>query len=175
MGNEYSLSYWIAIVILVPFIVPLIQNLGLQMMYVRNLHKFRSIVLLIIAITNVVVSIPIAKHYGGVGCASVTGFSFIIGQILILNWFYQKKMRINIPRFWLNINRYILLLLFIIIGFRSLFYFFNFTIYNWSTFFIWTFIYIILYCCIMWLFGMNKEEKCLIRSIIPHKVIRYWS
>lgn len=175
VGNEYSLSYWIAIVILVPFIIPLVQNLGLQMMYVRNLHKFRSIVLLIIAVINIVVSIPIAKHYGGVGCASVTGASFIIGQILILNWFYQKKMGINIPRFWLNISRYIILLLFIIIGFRSLFYFSDFTVYNWSTLFIWAFTYIILYCCIMWLFGMNKEEKCLIRSIIPHKVIRYWS
>lgn len=173
VGNEYDLSYWIAVVILVPFIVPLIQNLGLQMMYVRNLHKFRSIVLFIIAIINIVVSIPMAKHYGGVGCAAVTGASFIIGQILILNWFYQKKMGINIPRFWLNISRYILLLVLIILGFRGLLSFSHLTIDTWNTLFAWVFAYIILYCCIMWTFGMNKEEKSLIRSIIPHKIIKY--
>lgn len=166
-GENYSESYWIAIVILIPFVVPLIQNLGLQLLYARNKHKFRSILLLIIAIFNVIISIPIAKLYGGFGCALVTGISFVIGQIIILNWYYYKRMKINIPLFWRKMVP--LIITFVCdLGLNHLI-FIQFNENSWSVLFIQFIIYSIIYIVSSWLLGMNNYEKELIKSIFQKR------
>lgn len=162
-GENYAESYWIAIVILIPFVVPLIQNLGLQLLYARNKHKFRSILLLIIAIFNVIVSIPAAKLYGGFGCALVTGISFLIGQIIILNWYYYKRMKIDIPLFWKKITP--LIITFICNLGLSHFIFIQFSQNNWTVLIIQFVIYSITYIVSSWLLGMNNYEKDLIKGI----------
>lgn len=50
-----------------------------------------------------IVSIPLAKIYAGIGCALATGISMVIGNIIIINIYYYKKIHINILRFWLEI------------------------------------------------------------------------
>ena len=45
-------------------------------------------------------SIPLSKYYGGIGAAIGTAFSLILGQGVILNIYYQKKVGINILEFW---------------------------------------------------------------------------
>ena len=163
-GRDYESAYYIALVILVPFVIPLIQNLGLQLMYARNKHKFRSLMLLGIAVLNVVISIPAAKIYGGIGCAMVTGISFLIGQGLILNWYYYKKMDLDIPLFWRSITgmflifMIILLISFVILGYLKCD--------SWFTFAIGTFIYTLFYSVGMWKFAMNDYEHQLLGSYI---------
>ncbi len=166
-GENYAESYWIAIVILIPFVVPLIQNLGLQLLYARNKHKFRSILLLIIAIFNVILSIPVAKLYGGFGCALVTGISFLIGQIIILNWYYYKRMKIDIPLFWKKITP--LIITFICNLGLSHFIFIQFSQNNWTILIIQFVIYSIIYIVSSWFLGMNYYEKDLIKSIFQKR------
>ena len=50
-----------------PAIVPLSQNIGISIIQAMNKHKFRSIVYLAIAILNIIISIPLAKQYAGIG------------------------------------------------------------------------------------------------------------
>lgn len=164
-GPDYEQAYYIALVILIPFVVPLIQNLGLQLMYAKNMHKFRSLVLFAIAILNVFVSIPLAKLYGGIGCALVTGLSFVIGQILILNWFYYKKMTLDIFWFWRNIGEMAFYFSLVLILMGGLCCFYQVT--TWSKFIIGASIYCIFYVIIMWNGAMNAYEKQLIGSYIP--------
>lgn len=162
-GPDYEEAYYIALVILVPFTIPLIQNLALQMMYARNLHKFRSLVLFGIAIINVCVSIPVSKIYGGFGCAVVTGVTFIIGQLFILNWFYKVKMRIDIFRFWKEIMKLVLCTCAIMIVAGYLCSFIKSD--SWLNLFLNASIYTIIYLIIMWFFGMNHYEKSLIKNL----------
>ena len=102
-GKEYVISYYIAIILILPLCVPLIQNLGVSIMQAKNMHKFRSILLFCIAIANIFISIPLAKLYGGIGCAIGTSISLIIGNIIILNIYYQKRVGINVIKFWKEI------------------------------------------------------------------------
>lgn len=159
-GLDYEESYYIALFVLIPFTIPLIQNLGLQMMYARNLHKFRSLVLFGIAILNVCISIPMARIYGGLGCAAVTGGTFILGQFFILNWFYKVKMRIDIFKFWKEIGKLIICTCVILV---ISYYVCSFMVVNtWLYLFINAFLYAIIYVIIMWFWGMNAYEKSLI-------------
>ena len=102
-GPEYEQAYYIAIILIIPFTIPLIQNMGLTILQAKNLHGFRSIVLIFIALGNLAISIPLAQKFGGIGCAIGTAISMIIGNIIIMNVYYYKKIKINIPRFWVEI------------------------------------------------------------------------
>lgn len=102
-GVDYLSAYYIAIVVMIPLTVPLIQNLGITILQAKNMHKFRSNVYIVIAILNVVASIPLAKLLGGFGAALSTGISMTVGNIMIINIYYYKKLKIDIPKFWKEI------------------------------------------------------------------------
>lgn len=104
-GEDYIQSYYIACILMIPVTVPLIQNAGLSILQAKNKHKFRTIIFLLIAIANVCISIPLAKVLGGVGTAIGTSVSLIIGQIIIMNIYYHKKIHINIIEFWKEITK----------------------------------------------------------------------
>ena len=115
VGSEYSESYIIACILMLPSTIPLIQNVGLNILQAKNKYKFRVIVLIIFAIVNVCISIVLAKIYGGVGAALGTAISTILGQVIFMNIFYQKKIGINIIEFWKNILRMSIPIMFVIL------------------------------------------------------------
>lgn len=103
LGKEFIDSYYIAIILIIPLCIPLIQNLGISIMQAKNMHKFRSLLLFFIAIANIVISIPLAKAYEGIGSAIGTSISLIVGNVIIMNIYYYKKVGINIIKFWKSV------------------------------------------------------------------------
>ena len=101
-GSEYAQAYYIAIIIMAPSIVPLTQNIGISVLQARNMHQFRSVVYIIIAILNVIISIPLAQRYEGVGAAIGTAIATICGQIITMNIYYYKKAKLDIKQYWKN-------------------------------------------------------------------------
>lgn len=63
------------------------------------MHKFRSILYVIIACFNIGISIPLSNYYGGIGAAIGTAISLIIGNIIIMNIYYHYKVHLNIIKF----------------------------------------------------------------------------
>lgn len=102
-GDEYAQSYMIVVILMVPLTIPLIQNLGISILQARNVHAFRSLTYLVIAIINVGISIPLIYRWGAVGCAVGTAISLTAGQIVIMNVYYHKRLKLEIVRFWLEI------------------------------------------------------------------------
>lgn len=68
-GSEYDGSYIVALLLIIPVTVPLIQNLGVEIQRAKNMHKARAVVYLVIAIVNVFISIPLIKFMGPAGAA----------------------------------------------------------------------------------------------------------
>ena len=104
-GDGYESAYYIAIVVMIPLTIPLIQNLGITILQAKNMHQFRSNLYIGIALLNVMISIPFANRLGGFGCALVSGICFFIGNGIIMNIYYYKKINIDIPRFWREIAK----------------------------------------------------------------------
>ena len=99
-GEGYEEAYWVAIATMIPACVPLIQNVAMNVIVAQNKHRFRSLTLLFIAVINVVGTILLVKPLGIVGAALVTGGATVLGQGFIMNWYYWKKIGLEIPRFW---------------------------------------------------------------------------
>ena len=104
-GPEYENAYYIALVTLIPLAIPLIQNTGLSIVVAQNKHQFRSIVYLVIAIFNVISTYLIVPYWGALGAAFCSGISYVIGQIIIMNVYYYKVTKLDIPMFWKNIGK----------------------------------------------------------------------
>jgi O-antigen/teichoic acid export membrane protein len=102
-GESYDGAYTIALLFFVPLTVPLCQNLGITILQARNQMKFRSLLYLFISLVSLGAQIPLSKYYGGVGCALAIAGALTLGQIVIMNVYYQAKQRINIVRFWFEI------------------------------------------------------------------------
>ena len=54
---------------------------------------------------NLVLAIPLGMKYGGIGCAVATGFSMLMGNGVVMNYFYKKYVGLDIPQFWKQIGR----------------------------------------------------------------------
>lgn len=102
-GENYRDAYRIVLLVMIPITVPLIQNVGILILQAKNMQGFRSVVYLAIAVLNIAASIPLAKMWGGLGCALATGVSLLIGNVIIMNIYYYRKIHLNIPMFWRNI------------------------------------------------------------------------
>ena len=104
-GNGYDDAYIIAMLFFVPLTVPLIQNLGISILQARNQMKFRSTLYLVISLVSLGAQIPLAKYYGGIGCACAIAGALTLGQIIVMNVYYQVRQKINIVGFWLEIAK----------------------------------------------------------------------
>lgn len=105
VGADQIDAYKIALVVILPALIPLSQNLGISVLRAMNKHRFRSIIYFFIALVNVGLSIPLAMRFGGFGAACATGFATCCGQIITMNWFYHKKIGLDIPGYWKEIGR----------------------------------------------------------------------
>ncbi|WP_289005645.1 oligosaccharide flippase family protein [uncultured Parabacteroides sp.] len=104
-GPDYVEAYYIALVLFVPLFIPLIQNIGITILQAKNKMKFRSILYAVLSIGSLGISIPLAKQYGGIGCAVGTASALVIGQIIIMNIYYHKKVGLDMIEFWKEIGR----------------------------------------------------------------------
>lgn len=160
-GNEYSEAFYITLLLIVPVLFPLIQNIGIEIQKAKNMHQFRSWAYFFIAIANAILSIPLAKAYGGIGAAIGTAVSLIVGNGFIMNWYYHKKVGINILYFWQQILKLsIALIPPVAVGilFTTFFNLYN----NVIEFMLCGLIYVLIFCLSMWFLGMNQSEKDLI-------------
>ena len=70
VGPEYSESYIIACILMIPMTIPLIQNVGLNILQAKNKYKFRVIILMIFAVVNVIISIILSQLYRRSRCSN---------------------------------------------------------------------------------------------------------
>lgn len=169
-GSDYGDAYGIVLSLTLPATIPLIQNLGIEIQRAQNLHKFRSLLYLFIAILNIFLSIPLCKKYGGLGAAIGTAIAIVLGNGIIMNIYYHKKCNLNIKMFWNNILKLLPALLLPILSgcFINKFIDLNNTV----MLIIFILIYTLIYSISMWMFGLNRYEKNLIikpiKRLIKH-------
>ena len=161
-GSEYADAYWIAILTMFPLCIPLIENTGLSIVIAQNKHKFRSIVYLIIAVLNVVSTYFVVPYLGGIGAALCSCIAYLVGQGVIMNIYYYRVTKINIPLFWKNIGRMSIVprsMLLLGIKIKK-----KIILNRWSLFLISVVIYSLIYCIIMYKFVLNHYEKDIVRK-----------
>ncbi len=156
-GPEYASAYYVALLTMIPVTIPLIQNTGLNILYALNQHKFRSIVYACVAVANVVLTFWWVEVYGIIGAALATCLAYVVGNIFIINWYYHRKIGIDIPLFWKNILKMCPVM--VIMGACAWFALEAVPATNWFVFFSLAGLYTVLYFLLAYRFMMNEYER----------------
>lgn len=161
-GRSYIEAYTIALLFFIPVTVPLIQNLGITILMARNQMRFRCVLYVIIAISSLFVSVPLAKMYGGIGCAIATALALILGQVIAMNIYYQRVIHLDILRFWREIGKMSVAPL--VVGILGYFVLRRVEINTMLSFLMSVLVFGFVYLLVVWNVGMNSFERNLFKA-----------
>lgn len=163
-GSSYLDAYYVALLLIIPATVALIQNLGIEIQRSLNKHQFRSLTYLVMAFINLGLSIVLCQRYGAIGSAIGTMISLVVANGLIMNVYYNNKCNLDIVSFWKNIlNLSKGLICPIIFGLITKT---CFPVKNATVLIISVCVYSLVYVLSMWMLGMNLEEKKMFSSMV---------
>ena len=102
--------------------------------------------------------------FGIIGAATCTAMAFIVGNGILMNWYYLKIIKLDIKAFWKNIIKIsIVPIIMIIIGNIILKYV---VVKNLWILMLLGIIYVIIFGIFSWIFEMNNYEKSLLIGAI---------
>ena len=160
----YDNAYYVALLLIIPETIPLIQNIGIEIQRAKNKHRARSIVYFMMAIANVFISIPLIKCIGEIGAALGTTISLLCANILFMNWYYHNRIGLDMIYFWKNIGSMVKGLIIPAILGTIIFLYVNTN--GMLRFSVFVAIYSITYFLSMWILGLNTEEKRIVTSAL---------
>ena len=132
--------------------------------------KFRSVLYVFIAVFSLVLQVVLAKYYGGVGCAIAISGALIVGQILVMNVYYQKKQGLDIASFWKEICKMSIVPV-VLVTMSMLLLHYSVHITTWFSLIVGILVYSVVYIPSFYCLSMNNEERNLFTSVVK-KVIR---
>jgi O-antigen/teichoic acid export membrane protein len=167
IGLRYVQAYYIVLILIVPVTIPLVENTAISILDASLKRLFRSLVLVIMAVINVIISIVLIKFIDYWGAALGTFISLMIGHVILMNWYYSHCFDMKIKRMFKEIFSGILpmgLIAGIIniplikLGEKSL-----------VILAIKGIIFITIYCILIWKWGLKIEEKKYISQTLKIK------
>lgn len=162
-GNE---SYFVAIALMFAHTFILTESIGTQILWAMNEQKEQSVLKILIVIVNVVLTVFLIQWNPILGATIGTFISLILGDVFVMNLIFAKKIKLNILEYYKELFKGIILCLLIsgLAGFG--FSFLNLS--GWLGFVINISVMAVFYIIPMLIFGMNRQEKNMIKDIIFH-------
>ncbi len=163
-GEGYDDAYYIAVIMIIPSIVSLTQNVGIEIQRAENRHHYRSYLYGAMALVNLGISYFLCQIWGGIGSAIGTSIACILSTIILMNIVYHKKINIDVTQYWKNIGRQTLgMIIPFVIG-ALIMKFVNIS--NIWIMLVWIAIYSVIYAVFVWFLSMNNYERDIIKGVI---------
>lgn len=163
--GESKQAAWIyALIIAIPMFVNMTNGVIINVLDVSNKRLVRSLSLAATAVLNILITLYLIPDYGILGVVIGTASSLIVGNILVMNIYYKKALKLNV--IWLFIQAYKGILPFqILAGLVS--FFVTQLIQNvYLSFFAGGLIYVFIAALCIFSFGLNASEKDMILSVV---------
>ena len=164
-GSDFSIAYWLIVAMAIPLALPLTQNTGIEIQRAKNMHRARSIAMLAMAALNVLFTWFAAPY---IGCwAPAVGYilSIALGNGLFMNWYYQKRVGLDMFFFWKN-NLPVMVVSGIVLA-ACLLVRLAIPIVGWGSFLIWGLAYSVLFAMASWAFVLSAEERASVSARLP--------
>ncbi len=164
IGWRYLDAYYVTLLLIVPAAVPLIQNVCIAILDAKLKRMYRSVVLVIMAVLNVALSIVLVSRIGFWGAAIGTAVSHILGELVLMNLYYHRTLKLEVGRmlreiFWGIlpaglIAAAVCIPLAIWLGNGVL------------VFLAECALFVAVYALALWLFGLRPEEKAQVKKLL---------
>lgn len=159
-GEQFRVDYWTALLLFFACLWTNVQTMGIEIQRAKNMHKFRSLTYLGVLVGNILISIPLCIQWQGLGAAIGTAIATLVGNVFLMNWYYYRRIGLDIPAFWRHIFHLLPSMLLPAAAAVLLAVFVHPTSY-------WELIppgcaFVAIYAVSVWLFGLNRYERSLI-------------
>lgn len=99
LGEGFSSTFLCTVLIFLPAMFEYSQQIGATMIIAKNYVKSQAIGFIIISLFTLVFSFILGKIWGAIGiCISICSAGFL--NVLLQNWIFSKKLKINVNQFW---------------------------------------------------------------------------
>jgi O-antigen/teichoic acid export membrane protein len=98
-GQAYLQAWYIAVILMAPMYINMANGVLVNVLDAMNKRMSRSMVLIISTGLNIVLTVFWLDRWGLLGAAAAMALSTFLGQVLTMNVYYQKVLRI--PVLWL--------------------------------------------------------------------------
>lgn len=167
-NEKYLDTYYVALLLMIPYAVDLIQNCGNAVLQVKDMYNKRAKVMFLMAAINVLLTLAFIRIFGMIGAALATAISIVIGSGFLMNFVYKKYAKLDIKMFWTKVAPIIIAtipttLIGLLIN--------KIAIPNqYIQFLTHIVLYTLLYLCVMWFFVVDKDEKNYIYHFVKGKI-----
>lgn len=167
MGEEFIVSFYSAVLLILPSLLYLPQQLGNTAVIAKSKVKSQAVVFLLMAVINVILSLIFSYYWGALGASLAISISYFIRSIG-MNIIFYKALDIDIYTFFKEtyFQMGIPLLMILVIGIALNMFISNV---SWASLLIKGFIIVLLFSIVAWTKIMNKYEKNLIINIVGRK------
>lgn len=171
VGEEYILTYYNAILLIIPSLFYLPQQIGNTAIVALNKVKLQAYVFMIMSITNILLSVVLSYLLGSIGASLSICISYLIRSIG-MNLIYYKSLKINMFKFYKEcyLRLFLPLLLTLAVGLSLNFIFQSI---SWFNLLLKGSIIVGTYLLVMWIKGSNEYEKGLIKDTVLHIVRKF--
>lgn len=159
-GAENVEAYYLIILMVLPSIIPLCQNVGIEIQRAMNKHIFRSIVYIIFAVVNIVITIFGSIYFGLIGASLGYVITILCANGIAMNWYYSKKMGLEIGRYWSETTK--ILVPFAVATIPLMFVQNSIVVNSFTRFVIFGLVYSAIYVAFYLKFTINNTEKQLL-------------
>lgn len=167
IGEAYVRAYDVVLMLMIPVTIPLVQNTCITILDAQLKRFFRSAILALMAGLNFVVSVILVQFMGFWGTALGTALSLIVGHGILMNIYYQRVVKLNVPRMFKGIFSGILssglLAMVLCIPIAV------FLDSGLAAFLIKCIVFVGIYAVLLWRFGLKHHEKMVIVHAVCKK------
>lgn len=93
-------AYWLCLIMVLPVMIPLTQNTGIEIQRAKNRHKIRSLIYILTSIIDIVISVALIPSIGYWATAIGYVASIFLGTGLFMNWYYHARIGLDMVYFW---------------------------------------------------------------------------
>ena len=175
-GKDYLESYYISLIIIIPYSFNLICNSGIVVLQAKNKVKHRSLFLIIVSLIGFVLTFPVTNKFGVYGCSIVISISIFVSNVLISNIIFCKEADIDIVRYWIEIIKMLWLPILVIILFKFILVNYVLSISSYFELFVYAVLFSVIYIVLEIKINLNDEERCALSNIKSKFCINcnYW-
>ena len=164
-GEGFSDAYWLILAMALPLVIPLTQNTGIEIQRAKNMHRARSVAMLLMALFNVAFTLAASP---AMGCwAPAIGYvaSVALGNGAFMNWYYHRRVGLDMLCFWRR-NLPVLAAGTVVtaacVAASQVL-----PVSGWASFFAWGLAYTVIFTAVLWLLVLDKDEKHSASARLP--------
>jgi O-antigen/teichoic acid export membrane protein len=128
-------------------------------------YGFRAKMYVVAALFNLVLTMLLTSRFGSIGAASSTAIAIVLSSGLVLNWYYDQRVGMDMRHFWLSIFREIVPIALLC---AAAFFMWDMWVgrVGWLELVLGIAVYTVLFCVVTYLLSLNEDERALVKGFL---------